>query len=156
MQNYSQTSPRLKDEKLWQPWVLSRGEILFLRPQYPGAEMQGKEATRQNVIFTAMMTNGFHKQSLSLSLSLSVTTLSFVWKFSCINFCSLIHALMYINDACTFIFTHQQLSKDKLLDRLLTEPKLQSLLNKVFEFEFSLSFSIRSFKTSLHRPSQPQ
>ena len=45
---------------------------------------------------------------------------------------------MYINDACKFIFTHQQ----GLVVRFLTEPKPQSLSNKVFEFEFSLSFSV--------------
>ena len=39
-----------------------------------------------------------HTHTLSLSLSL--------WKFSCIKFHSLIHASMYINDACNFIFTH--------------------------------------------------
>ena len=36
----------------------------------------------------------------------------FVWIFSCITFQSFIHAYMYINDACNFIFTHQYLSKD--------------------------------------------
>ena len=71
MQNYSQTSPRLKDEKLWQPWVLSRGEILFLRSQYPGAEMQGKEATKCH-------SYSYDDKRLSQTISLSVTTLSFV------------------------------------------------------------------------------
>ena len=31
----------------------------------------------------------------------------FVWKFSCITFYSLIHAYMYINNACNLISTHQ-------------------------------------------------
>ena len=31
----------------------------------------------------------------------------FVWKLSCITSHSLIHAYMYTNDACNFIFTHQ-------------------------------------------------
>ena len=37
---------------------------------------------------------------------------TFVWKFSCITFHSLIHAYMYINNACNLISTHQQLRKD--------------------------------------------
>ena len=37
----------------------------------------------------------------------AVNTLGFEWKFSCIKFPSLIHASMYINDACNFIFTYQ-------------------------------------------------
>ena len=41
-----------------------------------------------------------------------VNTLCFVWAFSYITFRSLIHAYMYINNACNFMFTHQQLSKD--------------------------------------------
>ena len=52
---------------------------------------------------------------------------TFVWKFSCLTFHSLIHAYMYINNPCNLISTHQQLSKGYLLDRFLTEPKLQSL-----------------------------
>ena len=42
-------------------------------------------------------------------LALSLNSLCFVWKFSCIKFHSLIHACMYIyiNVACNFIFTHQ-------------------------------------------------
>ena len=40
------------------------------------------------------------------------TPLSLVWKFSCIKLHLLIHAYMYINGACNFIFTHQELSKD--------------------------------------------
>ena len=74
--------------------------------------------------------------SVSLSVSLSLSRHVFiwrceyamcVWKFSCITFDSLIHAYMYINNACNLVSTHQQLSKDWLLDRFLTEPKLQSL-----------------------------
>ena len=38
----------------------------------------------------------------------AANTLCFVWTFSCITFHSLIHACMYINDACNFIFIHQQ------------------------------------------------
>ena len=45
---------------------------------------------------------------------------------------------MYINDACNFIFTHQYLSKDELLDNVLTEPKVQSLSKIVFAFEVSV------------------
>ena len=37
----------------------------------------------------------------------AVDRLCFVWKFSCIAFHSLIHAYIYINDACNFIFIHQ-------------------------------------------------
>ena len=42
---------------------------------------------------------------------------------------SLTHSCLYvyINNACNLMSVHQQLSKDKLLDRLLNEPKLQSL-----------------------------
>ena len=40
------------------------------------------------------------------------------------KFHSLIHAYMYINDACNFIFTHQLLSNT---DMFLTELTLQSL-----------------------------
>ena len=47
----------------------------------------------------------------------AVSTLCFVWKFSCITFHSLIHA--YIYNACNLISIHQQLSKDQLLDRFL-------------------------------------
>ena len=43
---------------------------------------------------------------------LALWTRCFVWKFLCITFHSLIHAYMYTNDACNFIFTHQKLSKD--------------------------------------------
>ena len=53
--------------------------------------------------------------SVSLSLSLmygmcssgAVSTLCFVWKFSCIMFHSLIHAYMYINNTCNLISIHQ-------------------------------------------------
>ena len=45
--------------------------------------------------------------SLSLSLSLAVSTLCFVWKFSRITFQSLIHAYLYINNACNLISVHQ-------------------------------------------------
>ena len=64
---------------------------------------------------------------LSLSLCLcdvcmctsgAVNTLCFVWKFSCIKFHSLIHACMYINNACNFILTYQQLRKDQLLEEI--------------------------------------
>ena len=48
----------------------------------------------------------------SLSLSLS-------GKLSRITFQSLIHAYMYINNACNLISVHQYLSKDQLLDRFL-------------------------------------
>ena len=38
----------------------------------------------------------------------TVSTLCFVWKFSCITFHSLIHAYMYINNASNLISVHQQ------------------------------------------------
>ena len=65
--------------------------------------------------------------------------------FSCIKLHLLIQAynFMYINDALYIsFFIHQWFSKDYLLDTFLTEPKLQSLLNKVFEFDLSLSLSL--------------
>ena len=37
------------------------------------------------------------------------------------KFHSLIHVCMYTTDACNFIFTHQQLRKDQLLDWFQTE-----------------------------------
>ena len=37
----------------------------------------------------------------------AVNKLCFVWEFSCITFHSLIHAYMYINEACNFIFPQQ-------------------------------------------------
>ena len=36
----------------------------------------------------------------------AVNTLCFVWKFSSITFHSLIHACMYINDVCNFMFSY--------------------------------------------------
>ena len=50
---------------------------------------------------------GSEHREFSLSLSLSVSTLCVVWKFSCIKFQSLIHAYMYINNACNLISVHQ-------------------------------------------------
>ena len=50
--------------------------------------------------------------SVSLSLSLSLSLSRFVWKFLCITFHSLIHAYMYINNACNLISTHQEHSMD--------------------------------------------
>ena len=44
----------------------------------------------------------FVRPSVCLSVSLSLS-LSLSWQFSCIKLYSLIHADMYINDACTFI-----------------------------------------------------
>ena len=37
----------------------------------------------------------------------AVNRICFVWTFSCVTFHSLIHAYMYINDACNYIFTDQ-------------------------------------------------
>ena len=56
-----------------------------------------------------------HCDSLFLSLwmmygtcsSGAVSTLCFVWKFSCITFHSLIHAYMHINNACNLISVYQ-------------------------------------------------
>ena len=62
----------------------------------------------------------------------------------------LTHSCLYINIACNLIYIHQKLSKDKLLDRFLTEPKLQSLSNKVFEFEFSLSLCLTLTHALIH------
>ena len=50
----------------------------------------------------------------------AVNTLCFVWKFSCIKCHSLIHAYMYINDTCNFIYSSVLL----VVRRVLTEPKL--------------------------------
>ena len=73
------------------------------------AELQrtGLEGGKQN---TEMVRNGL-KQTLSLSgmcSSGAVSTLCFVWKFSCITFHSLIHAcIMYISNACNLISIYQ-------------------------------------------------
>ena len=51
-----------------------------------------------------------------------------MYKISLIHSCLYVYKwYMYINAICNFMFTLQQLSKDWLLDRFLTEPKLQSL-----------------------------
>ena len=73
--------------------------------------------------------------------------------FSCIKLHLLIQAynFMYINDALYIsFFIHQWFSKDYLLDTFLTEPKLQSLLNKVFEFSLSLSRSLARSRYRIH------
>ena len=89
--------------------------LLFLPSSFSPTLLSqpGSLAVSPSVLFFVFLSSTFFlfPYSLSLwhcvSLSGAVNTLCFAWKLSCIMFHSLIHAYMYVNDACNFMFTHQ-------------------------------------------------
>ena len=107
------------------PTVLYKISIDSLPP--PPHPSTGVEWIRCSAaLFTGCMLV-MYNSDVYMCTSGAVNMLCFVWKFSCIKFLSLIHACMYINDACNFINYSSVASQGLVVRQVLTEPKLQSL-----------------------------
>ena len=130
---YNHRTPPGPSDCLWE-WLFPPSPLLFfisidifLPPPFPPRNT-GVELIRCSAaLFTGcmlIMYNWVMYACVHLALWISYVCMR---KFSCITFRSLIHACMYINYACNFIFYLSVASQGLVVRRVLTEPKLQSL-----------------------------